>query len=447
MKKILKYILFKVKNRDIIEKYHTIKTLPYLRQDENDKRIILKLNKLLNHAYTTVPYYRNILDASDIVSNNKIDLQSVDELQKIPFLTKKIIKQQKESIFSKNNHKKGRYQNTSGGSTGEPVVFLQDRDFLVNNQANFLLIESWRGVGLYDSRLKLWGAERDTFKGTKPFTSYIREGLLNLTILNSFKMSPHDMRNYIELINKKKPKLILSYVQSIYELAKFAKKNNIEVKKQHSIHSAAGTLYDFMRDEIEQVFGCKVYNHYGSREVGAMASECKMQNGLHIIEDNNFIEVIDSAGKPCEPGAKGEIVVTTLNNYSMPLIRYKIGDVGVLQTYKPCACGCTYPKLEKVIGRTTDLFTSLDGNKIDGEYFTHLFYFVNGIKLFQVTQETLNNIVVKIVPDQHVKSDDLSKIEDKIKFVIGDECLVDFEFVDTIPKTKTGKFLYTISRV
>lgn len=447
IQKILKFLLYKFKDKDIIERYYKIKDLPYLSKDENDKRVLKKVNKLLNHSYKNVPYYREVFEKSGIVKDSCIDLKNIADLKQLPFMTKDIIKQQKEQLYSEDIFHRRSYKNTSGGSTGNPVLFIQDREYKISNQANVILLESWRGTGPYDSRLLLWGAERDTYEGKKPWVSYLKEFILNITVLNTFTMSDKDMKNYIKILNRKKPALIRAYVQSIYEIASFANKNNIKVKPQKAIHSAAGTLYDFMREKIEDVFGCKVFNHYGSREVGPIASECNAHDGLHIMMDHTMLEIVNENGELCQAGEEGEIVVTTLNNYSMPLIRYKIGDIGIMQEYEKCSCGCTYPKLKKVIGRSTDIFKSIDGKKIDGEYFTHLFYFIDGVKTFQVIQEEIDKIIVKIVKSSEIHHADIKEIEKKIKTIMGKKCNVVFEFVEEIPKTKTGKIMYTISKV
>jgi phenylacetate-CoA ligase len=326
-------------------------------------------------------------------------------------------------------------------------VFIQDAQYAFSNRLNTQLAYSWRGANLYDDMVVIWGAERDIFEGKRSWRSKFDDIYLNRVVLNSFAMSEDDMRRYIKILNKKRPKLIKAYAQSIYELAKFAKEKKIEVKKQKAIHLAAGTVYAFMRELIEDVFGCKAYNYYGSREVGAIASECQAQDGLHVMQEHTFLEVLNPQGEVCEVGEEGEIVVTTLENYSMPLIRYKIGDVGILQEHADCTCTCTYDKLQKVIGRTTDLFKTKDGRKIDGEYFTHLFYFSPWIKRFQVIQNSLDEIVIKIVKNHQGSASDINEMRKKIKLVMGEDCHVTFEYVDEISKTTTGKFRYTISNI
>lgn len=427
--------------------YHEIRHKPFLSKEENDRRQLYKLNRILNHAYRNVPYYYRLLQESGTVKNGKITIRDLSELEKIPFLSKDIIREQKQALYANDIAQRHSYKNTSGGSTGEPILFIQDKEYLANNLANFLLARSWRGAGPYDDIVYIWGAERDIFSGKKPFTATLKDFFVNRLRFNSFKMSEREMLDCIHALNKHKPKLIIAYVQSIYDLARFAKKNKIHVEKQNAIHAAAGTLYDFLRKEIEEVFQCEVFNHYGSREVGAIASECSAHDGLHILSEHTLVEVVNEEGRSCEPGEKGEIVVTTLNNYSMPLIRYKIGDIGIKQAYRDCACGCSYPKLQKVVGRSTDIFTTKAGSKVYGAYFTHLFYYYDWIKNFQVIQKDSSHILVKIVKIGDVNERALDDIRRKIKLVMGEECQIEFQFLDEIPKTRTGKQLYTISEV
>jgi len=447
LQKILNAIFLNSKHKDVIDKFHEIKRRSFLTQSENEKRQLDKFNDLLNYAYNNVPYYKRVFEECGILMNGEIKLQTSLDIQAIPILTKDIIRKESENIYSVEHHMRGSYRNTSGGSTGEPVIFLQDRIYRVNNAANFFLAQSWKGADPYDDVIKIWAAPRDTYVGKKPLITSIKDYFRNRIVLNNLLMSNSDMKRYIKILNKHKPKLIAAYAQSIYEIAKFAKANRIHVEKQNAIHTAAGPLYDFMRKEIEDVFQCKAFNHYGSREVGAIASECSAHEGLHVMMENIFVEVLDESGKPCQAGEEGEIVVTTLNNYSMPLIRYKIGDIGILQEYKKCSCGCTYPKIKEVTGRTTDLFKTINNRVVSGAYFIVVLFFRKGIKAYQVIQKRLDQIVVKIVKDGEVSKDDLLDIEEKIKIAMGNECSVVFEFVDSIPTTKTGKHLYTISEL
>jgi len=452
MYKLQQYIrqwIWKLKEPEILKEYTLLKRSQFANIKEIEIRQLNKLNILLNHAYLHIPYYKTLFENSNIVSDGYIQLDTIEELQKIPFLTKQIIKEEDSALYSSDYLERKAYKNSSGGSSGEPVHFLQDPHYLKVGNAHALLAYSWRNAEPSDSIIYIWGAERDTFEGKKPFLNYIKEFCNNSIVLNCYKMTENDMRNFILILNKHKPKLIIAYIESIYEIAKFAKENNIQVVQQKAIHGAAGTVHDFMRHTVEEVFMCKVFNHYGSREVGSIASECSAHDGLHIMMENVIVETVDEQGNICEPNKEGELVVTTLNNFSMPLIRYKIGDIGALMPYNMCDCGVGYQKLKYIKGRTTEQFKTKSGSRIDSVLITSLFYFHEKIQLFQVIQEDIDTIVIKIVvkKEKTLNEADLEDIKKQILFIMEEECKVIFEFVKDIPKTKTGKFIYTVSKV
>ena len=205
----------------------------------------------------------------------------------------------------------------------------------------------------------------------KGFSAKLMNLMYNRKLLNSFRMTKKDMFEYASVWNKFRPKVVWTYVDSMHEFARFVDVNKVKLYSPQSIVVTAGTLDEDVRQYIEGVTGARVYNQYGSREVGSIACEYGAQKGLHVFECFNKVEVVD-----------GKIVVTNLRNYSMPLIRYEIGDTGEMS-----AGG-----LSRVTGRITDHFRKKDGTVVHGEYFTHLFYFKDWIKKFQVVQKDINLI-------------------------------------------------------
>ena len=404
-----------------------------------------KLCRLLQAAYDTVPYYHDLMGRTSLVAEDVVNLETLASLRELPFLTKAIIRSHPQALRARDADARKTYANTSGGSTGQPVSFLQDARFAAHTEGNLLLSYYWNGVSAYDRQVILWGAERDTYRGRKGLAGQIRDYVNNITLLNTFTLSDRDIETYIDIINKTQPKVIKGYAQSLYEIAEYALGNGIAICTEDCVvHSAASTLYDHMRESISRAFGAKVYNYYGSREVGGIASEVCGQGDrcLQVLFDNCFVEVVNDKGEPCEAGESGQIVVTTLNNLVMPLIRYRIGDVGVVGDD-----GGQCLRLEQVTGRTTDVFRTKRGTRVDGEYFTHLFYHVNEIERFQVVQHSLDRVLVRLVVTQSPGEAFYNHMKARICHVMGGDTDVVFEVVDEIPKTETGKFLYTISEV
>lgn len=390
-----------------------------------------------------VPYYKEIGRINDIqISKDNI----FDDVKNFPVLRKEILRNNYGDLKSQ-TFDGDYFKNTSGGSTGEPVIFLQDTIFNEKQKGSKIFFDEWAGRKDGEKMIKLWGSERDILKGSQGMEGWIKEKLLNIKLLNSFKMSENDMKKYIEIINREKPKIIEAYVQSIYELSKFIQNNNLDVYSPKGIITSAGTLYPQYKRLIEDVFKTKVYNQYGSREVGLMAFSCNKEEGLHLNIYNHYIEILNDKLEPCKPGEIGLIFVTTLNNYVMPLIRYQIGDMAIPAKNELCSCGRGLPLIEKVTGRNVDLFKAKNGALIDGEYFTHLIYFRNWIKRFQFVQKEIDLIKIYIVLNNDKNESDMKDITEKIKIVMGVSCKVEFEFVSDIESTKSGKYLYTISEI
>lgn len=432
-KEILKIFPSKRKQWEI---YYEKKKLQYLSLEEIQQYQIKKLRNLLKIAAKS-PYYKKFINSVGI----PIDEFTLDDLKKFPFLTKDIIRKEKENLLTK--PKDELFPNSSGGSTGEPVNFYQDQNYREHIWATMMIIMETCGW-YYGARIaRLWGAPQDR----PTLKSKISYFLQNTRFYDSFNMSEENMLKYHNDMSKFQPDIIISYASSIYLLAKFLEKNNIKPNyPKISISTSAETLYPHMRETIERVFGVKVFDKYGSREVSAIGYECEAHSGLHILMDNVIVECIDPlTGKEVwdEPG---ELIITDLNNYGMPFIRYRIGDMGIL-TKEKCSCGRNTLMLKRVIGRVSDNFLLKNGRIVHGEYFTHLFYGLEGIKEFQFIQEKLDEFHLYIVKMEGFKENMIEKVKREIINVIGTDSKLYVHYVNQIPKTPTGKYRFTISKV
>lgn len=408
------------------------------------------LTRILCHAYRHVPYYREIFTKAGIDPEKGVI--NTDVIRSIPLLDKDIIRQNHEALKSDDLAGRKWHENTSGGSTGEPVRFVQDKAYHEMSVAVKMLDDLWSGYGAGDRKVLLWGSERDLFEGRDRRRTRAGRWLRNEVALNAFRMTPSQMLDYVSTINSWKPVQILAYAGSIYELSCFIDREKLPVHMPKAIMSSAGVMEAFMRKTIERVFRAPVFDRYGSREVGDIACECDHHRGLHISAPTHYVEVLRAGGAPADAGESGEIVVTSLTNYAMPLIRYRIGDMGALSE-EACPCGRGWPLLKKIAGRVTDTFLKEDGTQIHGEFFTHLFYYQDWVKKFQVTQDTFDRIRVAIVQrngsgrDRGSHGTELEDITKKIHAVMGRQCRVEFAFVDDIAPSPSGKYRYTISNI
>jgi len=205
-----------------------------------------------------------------------------------------------------------------------------------------------------------------------------------------------------------------------------------------------------MRQAIESAFGAEVFNWYGSREVSGIAMECEAHRGLHVCMPAQHIEIIRPDGSPTSPGELGEVVVTCLINWAMPLVRYRIGDLAAWAEDQ-CPCGRSWPLLKEVAGRTRDLFVKKDGTRV--RIWENVFYRYPWIRKFQVVQEDYEFVRTFIVPDGESDSaskkhaDDILQIEAAILDAMGPECTVEVVLTDRIEATPSGKHRYHVSMV
>jgi phenylacetate-CoA ligase len=397
-----------------------------------------RFQDLLRSARRT-PYWRDAIE--DLEQAGPLTLA---DLSRFPFLTKELLRADSNRLRAA--RAKGVYENFSGGSTGIPVRFFQDRRYKVHMSVSTRLCNEMAGAFPGARVAKLWGAPQDKRQITGPL-GRAKLWLLNQIYLDTFDMGADQMAAFHRELTRFQPDLIQAYASSIHLLARYLLRQGIRPSyPKRGIISAAERLTPRMRREIESVFPARVFDRYGSREVSAIAAECGEHNGLHIHTPAYVVETIDPATGANVAGTLGEIVVTVLNNHAMPFIRYRIGDLGILDT-APCPCGRTTPRLREVIGRTSDNFVLEGGRIVHGEYFTHLFYGRTGVAQFQFEQETREAFRLRVVPDADWSEAVSQSLEREIREAIGGTPRLAIETCSEIPKTASGKFRFTKSMV
>lgn len=391
------------------------------------------LEALLRYAAQQVPYYRDLFLQLGIVESNEVRLSRFED---IPLLDRQIIRQQGVRLHSE-EVRPGVYRNTSGGSTGEPVQLLQDREFLQAVRYELLRQEEATGYCFGQSVVKLWGDEREVLKERQLLKQRFGRFFKNETIVNAFRLTPPRIREFLNIVQTRRPALLVAYVSALDEVCRYCEQNGVRFEGASRIITSAGVLSQPIRRKIEEITGAAIYNRYGSRELGCIACESSPGEGLRISEKAVWLEVLDDDGNACPPDVPGEIVVTGLLNYSMPLIRYKIGDRGKLHSE---IAGV----LQEVSGRTVDVFRASDGTLVDGEYFTHLLYFRKWIEKFEVLQISEVAVTVNIQSAlTSVPEEDRMEIERGIRMALGQECKVSIELVHQMVAPSGGKHRYT----
>ncbi|WP_130647322.1 phenylacetate--CoA ligase family protein [Methanofollis fontis] len=408
--------------------YHILKKL----QEE-------KLRKLISHSYENVPYYKTLFQDIGIRPQN---INSIEDLQRIPILTKDIIRtNQKE--FCPNNLATQKYKETStGGSTGEPLHYRISLDDEILGIAIKYANWGYAGYDLGDKVAIIAGSSLLPDPKTK-ISNFLWSHATNHRFFSSFDMNETRLAAIISDCNEFDPKFIRGYASSLYFLANYVIKNGIELKfRPHGIFSTAERLFDFQRETIKKAFKTEVFDQYGLNDGGASAFECKEHSGLHVDMIRAVLEVVDGNGLPVSPGEEGRIVVTGLHNYSMPFIRYDTGDRGILGE-KTCKCGRNAPLLKKITGRQQEFLETPEGLFIHGEFFSHIFWEINGVKEFQIIQDKINEIIIYIVPETNFDTNQL-KIISKYIQKKSNGWNVEYKIVNKIQKPASGKWKFVI---
>ena len=406
-------------------------------KEEQEKQ----LRYVVNFVYKNVPYYHKLF------GNLKLgpeDVKNVEDLEKLPILTKEIIKQNWEDFKPINLNKMKYYEGATGGSTGTPFKYrLSKFDRFLGG---CLMYRGWNhgGYELGDKMVFLAGASLDV--GTKSsLITRVHEIARNIKKLSSFDMGEKEMRKYVNIINSFKPKFLRGYASSIYFFANWIEENNMAIYRPLAVFTTADRLHANMREKIGTVFNCDVYDGYGLNDGGLNAVECSEHSGLHIDTERSIMEVVDKGGNQLENG-EGEILATSLYNYAMPFIRYDTGDLGYIID-DVCSCGRAYKLLKELVGRSVDVLVTPEGKNIHGWFFLYIFWeYCKGIKEYQVVQEKIDKIIIKIVPEEDFDEAQLDKIREIIR-KRSEGWKVEFKFVDKIERTGAGKYKFIISKI
>lgn len=412
-----------------------------------------RLGALLTYAAEHVPYYTKLLrDAGVVGRNGRVEAGS---LRHVPLLDKRMLQTHIAEMRSDECDARRCYMNSSGGSTGEPTRFLYDPEMRQWATAAAFLCDQWAAYLCGSRRVLLWGSTRDINASRQSLHMRTLVWLRGEHWLNAFLMDQKRMRSYVEAINSLRPVQVLGYSHAVYELSRFALAEGLSLHSPRAVMSSAGTLHESMRQMVERAFGAPVFDRYGTREFGTIACECDHHAGLHVLSPLHVVEVVRPDGSAAPPGEPGELVVTSLCNYSMPLIRYRITDTASWSA-QACPCGRGLPPLSGVSGRESDQLRRRDGGAVTHLWVVHalgVLYNPGWVKRFQVVQEDYGDIrvMVQALDGATVNPEEVARLRARLlpdlEQVMGGPCSLTVDLVDDIPVGPSGKHRYVVSKV
>jgi phenylacetate-CoA ligase len=404
-----------------------------------------KLRKLIIHAHRHVPYYRDKMRAMGITPD---DIKSLDDIAKLPMLTKDDVRKHLYFDIMSDNHDKAEILKvTTSGSTGEPFVCFVDRAQLEFRWAATLRSMEWTGWRFGDRQLRLWHQTLGMSK-TQVAREFADAMLSRRKFIPAYEMSDETLRQFVATIEEFKPVLLDGYAESFNFLARYLQEHGKMSIQPKGIMSSAQTMPEGSRKIIEEAFGCKVFDKYGSREFSGIAYECEAHEGHHVVGEGYIVEILKD-GKPAAPGEIGEVVVTDLNNYCLPFIRYRIGDLAeAMDNDATCACGRGLPRIGRIEGRVQSIIIGSQGQYVPGTFFAHLFKdYDHAIRQFQIVQTARGAVTLKVVKGKRYSDETLREVEAILHQFLGADMKIDVEFVENVDMVRTGKRLATVSKL
>jgi len=400
-----------------------------------------KLIKIVRYAHAHSPYYRKrfverSIDVAQIVSP--------EEFRNLPVLTKEDVQNRADQMISDEYAKEKLISAKTGGSTGKALKLYFDKQCEEMRNAAAIRSDRWAGWELGMKRAGIWGNPpvANTIK------KKIRDGLHDRMIyLDTMNLNPKTISQFVNSWRRYQPQVIYGHSHSIYILAKYLGDRGIIDLRPRGVISTSMMLLPHEREVIEKVLLCRVTNRYGCEEVGLIACECEEHNGMHLNADHLYVEFIREDGMPAKPGEEGKIVVTDLLNQGMPLIRYRVEDVGVPSSRR-CPCGRGLPLMERVAGRVADFLIKKDGSQVAGvSLVERTVTAIKGIGQMQIVQEKIDQLVLNVVRMAEYDEASERALLTEFASVFGKEVSIQLNYMDNIRQESSGKYRFSICKI
>ncbi len=434
-----------LRGRDTLRHLADLEASQWLSADEVRSRQWDRLQEMLRYCEANVPYYAQAFAEAGVRAD---DIQTPGDLQKVPLLSKDDVRQNQDALVATPHQPAEKLvQLTTSGSSGVPIRVMLDHSAYERRIAAWIRGDRWSGWDLGVKTFCLLGARpmgaTTWWKETKKKLDQFLSRHLNVTALS---MSHDILVRYFRQLNRFRPEIIIGYANSLYHFARFIRTNELTPWRPRGIIVCAERIFGPQRRYIAEVFGAPVFERYGCMEFSFIAGECDSHDGMHVNSDYLYGEILDEDGRPVAPGEMGEVVVTAMNNFAMPLVRYRLGDMARWGA-DACPCGRGLPLLQEVMGRTVDIIYTPSGRICSGIVFPYILDEFPSIAQFQVVQETIEDIVVRLQPADGSLESKLPEIEAGLRQYLGREVGLHFEIMDHIPPSDLGKFHHIRSMV
>jgi phenylacetate-CoA ligase len=409
----------------------------WLTREELDSRRLARIQGLVEYAYQNIPYYHQLYKNLDIYPE---DIKSLKDFQTLPYITKEDVVNHLDELVSPALRDKLHVMET-GGSTGMPLRCFVDDQYWRWTTAFEWLGRGWYGLREGDRAAWLWGSLRDLPE--QGWMARLKAQVKQQRYINVLYLTRAKMQAFAEMLVHWQPAMFIGYPTSVFLFAKYVQENRITGIHPKLIEVTSEKVTDSQRQLIEDVFQCKVADAYGTREIGSIAFQCEAGQ-LHVTEGCH-LEII-SEGQAARPDQTGEIVLTSLHQYGMPFIRYRIMDAAFYKS-GPCSCGRGLPAIHEITGRTSSFIVTADGQYTDESFFEFMLQTKSEIARYQVYQPDMEHLEIRLVLRQHVDQGWLDNLIKDLHTPFHCPIHISVQLVDEIPLTTAGKLLSIISDV
>jgi phenylacetate-CoA ligase len=426
--------------------YLDLKTTERMTKPELQALQLEKLKRLVQHAYVHVPYYRRAMSDAGVAPG---DITSLEDISRLPLLGKQDVRDNLYfDLFSDDHDKKHMLKVSTSGSTGEPFVVYADRHQLEMRFATTLRALEWTGWRFGDRQARLWH-QTIGMSRSQVLRERIDSWFMRRLFIPAYELRADNLEQFVDSIRSHRPVLVDGYAESLNFLATYVKQGGSAGFSPVAMMSSAQVLPENVLEVIEEGFSTRVYDKYGSREFSGIAYSCEASREHHVMDESYVVELLVD-GRPAQPGEIGEIVITDLNNFSFPLIRFRIGDLATAVGGELCECGRAHSRIGRIEGRTQAIVHCGNGAWLPGTFFAHFFKdYEYAIRFFQVVQHEPDAIQLLIVKGDQFSEAAFESLMHELGHYVGtaDETSVEVLFVDEIPMVRTGKRSPVVSTV
>lgn len=396
-----------------------------------------KLRRLIAHCYENVKYYRDVMDREKLTPQ---DIQSATDLVKLPPLTKEIVRNHRSELMAYNINQMAVTWSKTGGTTGEPMRICRNVESGAWASMCYERGLRWGGLGIEDPRIKLFGGSLGIDK--KSFIENLGTRIRGDLFLPAFELRVDTAPVYFDRIRRSKGRFLIGYASAIYRLAKLAEEMN-QMIRFDAVFPTAELLLPEWEETIRKEFMCHVLPYYGSGEVGSLGYCRPDSTGYFIPEEHVIIEVLQKDGSRQLSG-DGGFVITELDNYAMPLVRYVNGDAGKL--CDSSASRLPFGRIERLDGRFNSFLLTDTGDLISGVIGTHVFRHVPSVRTYRIIQETQLEVHINVVPEASYSMKDESLILDLFAKHLGRKTKIVIQRVPHIETPPSGKSVFVINK-